>query len=287
MFQQTLTFMAITFFFVIVCAADDGQHFLDERLALWQKIVDSRHDFGCLEYKLSVDGKDVAEGMMNSSGGYWILERKFVDGGKQVKFSNDEYNADINISKGKAQILSLNENSDSFWDFHFLMTSFHGKNVFPELFRNGKMKIEKYQSRNGLHYFGFRLGNGELFDSNEIVFDESHAMPIEGTNWFSKPKGDGQIIKFLKFETIRGVSLPTEIEYENFSSCSPSSFGKFNLEYSSIPIDKSKCFLEYYGLSKPGYTVAKKNEKSSLWIYFGIGLLLIVVTVCLIRRNSK
>ncbi len=284
--MKTVIILAITFFSNGICFSDEGQTFLNERLPHWKKMIDSKNDFGCLRFQLFQEGKVFTQGLINSKENFRISERIHQDKSRTVDLANDRYSATIRIKNEAKHLYRIGESSVDSWDHPFLMTSFHDKNIYPDRIRKQEMIFDKYSVKDGMHHFLF-LGDGDVFESTELVFDEIHPMPIEITNRFAKAKGEGQTARFKKFTTVGETSLPTEIEIKNFFQNDPSIFAKYEIEFSSESLDTTKCYLEHYGLSAPGYEVAKKTKRTNLWIYVGGLMILIVGGMYLANKRSR
>ena len=268
----------------VICIPDDGNKFLEKQIPKWENTIQSKNDFGCMRFRFFQGDNESASGMINSEGDLRIGERKHADGTLVVKISNREYNATIQIKDGLTRLLNIAESSKDYWDHPALMTSFHGNKTHAELIRSGQLKLGGYQEMDGNYHFSFPRNDG-VFESTKLVFDGRHSLPVQLTNRFIKPIGDGQTIWLRNFVSTNGFDLPQEIEFESFFAEEDSVFGRYVLEYSDEPIDERRCFLEYYGLSKPGYQVASTNGKTNYWIYSIIGVLLILVGAIFVRRQ--
>ena len=268
--------------------AEDGQSFLMERLPAWEEVIENKSTFGCLRHTCVVDGSVISEGMINADGEFRISEESSMPDHTliAVGFSNEIYNADVEIQRTKPQLLSVSENDDDYWGYHFLMTSFHGGSTFPELIRKQEMVVSGYSVVDGKHYLLFDRDGDDDFVKTELVFDDAYSIPVEMTNWFASPKGHGQKIVFKQFEQVGQALLPVFIEFEDMSGSNKPSGGEFRISYSVERLEKDKCYLEHYGLSRPGYEVAT-NNRSNVWIYVVVSALIVLLSGIAIRRYGR
>lgn len=266
---------------------EDGQSVLMDRLPAWERVIRNKDTFGCIRYECLVGGKPFSEVMINTDGEFRISEESMKDGSSQsVGFSNESYNADVEIRDKKPQLLSVSKNDDSYWRYHFLMTSFHGDYTFPELIRKKKMVVSGYSIVDGKHRFAFDRNDDDDFVKTELVFGDGCDLPIEMTNWFSNPKGQGQKIVFNRFVKVGQTSLPVDIDFEDLIG-QQNAGGKILAKYTIEPLEKEKCYLEYYGLARPGYEVATNEEKSFAWIYVVGSIAFILISGIALRGMAR
>ena len=93
-------------------------------------------------------------------------------------------------------------------------------------------------------------------------------------------------IVFKQFEQVGQALLPVFIEFEDMSGSNKPSGGEFRISYSVERLEKDKCYLEHYGLSRPGYEVAT-NNRSNVWIYVVVSALIVLLSGIAIRRYGR
>lgn len=230
---------------------------------------------------------------------YWYQESHHLysyddgSGSGFWNFSNPEYCASVSFSLAGQNIGNFKRGKLPLGDYRlspFYSTSVTANASIPSLYKSGDLEITEFQeSANSARITFSPTEKGAPKIPHYVVVEfapERSTLPVS-VNQVGKDYSVG--VEFLKFEEIKGYTLPTKVRHSQSNLGQAVRTSELKVEYfPDDQLDCDRCFLEYYDLAKPDFSIASRGPKGRVlyWLTL-VGTLGVTACVCIFYFRRK
>ena len=238
--------------------------FVESQLPAWEQYL-NKIPYQCGRMSMSTAGLGVVE--YSLAPGFHMNES--TDETKKkgfFNFSNPDYFAAVERQGDGFGVASIRSSKDLDVDAGFVLSSFFSTSVLqsfsiPALLRLGKLEVSDISRKNDSTNITFvPIGDGKsLGGDGEMVrvvvtFDtDKPGFPVSMTKYLELTSGSIEVIaKYSEFVDVGGKLLPTKFENGQITNGKQSSSLSELQYFPEETLDTSRCYLEYYGIARPG-----------------------------------
>ncbi len=238
--------------------------FVESQLPEWERLL-NEVPYQCGRMTMTTAGLGIVEYSL-APGFHMFSQTDETNKKSFFNFANADYFATVERKGDGFGVASIRPAKDLDVNPGFVFSTFFSTSVLqsfsiPALLRLGKLEASDITLNHGSTDITFvPIGDGKSMGGEGemvrivVTFDtDKPGFPVSMTRYLVLTSGSLEVVaKYSKFVDVGGKSLPTKFENSHISNGKQSSTIS-NLEYfPKESLDTARCYLEYYGLARPG-----------------------------------